>query len=845
MATPTIDLPPTTCEEEVTTPILDNAQGLASAIGAAAVAAVAVGDGLTHGLGRVAYGIPYDGHISEEGGQFHDVDHKGAREAKQQKSLREAQEKWDAATMGPVTRVETVIAAEGGGGDGRGEQQEVREGGGGGGGPEGLQLPPRKGADVAGQQVRAALSRSRLGRSNPSSSSSSSGSLSGASPYNATNTAVAATAAASNNSPNNLNFIQTGRVTKSRHRSSLSAPIAASLVNTAATESARLSYEAKLTAALAANIAGTMAGSQSSTTTTALPSLKSNGLSSLSQKLKTNGTTPTLSTASSMDKDAPVISFWGPEPIALPSRFARIKRNLISGHEAELEASWARLITALRKEVSHIEDLGAHLIPSIEFGDLDDSVQTARFGHDLRRYGVGVVRKVVPRADTDTAVRETVDYLDSKRHIKALQQHDPACFDFFWTPAQVRSRAHPNVLSAQRFMMSLWETNPDDQLVTRLPITYVDRIRVHGNGENQSNSLNVPPLEPPQSADDWIQALQSSAGITAQVDNGSLERWEPDGYQRAGTYNHIFHGQWEDYDPWKCTSRTSVTTDLYNGYGACTIFRMFQGILALSTVEPGMVRLLPSPKLATAYYLLRPFFTTKTPPPENRTGPEWEAYLAPENWKLQTEPDSIIHGAVPGHAQRITETWHPHLHLRNSMITLPTLQPGDYIFWHPDLPYYLSSNNYGLKTPSGSKSEVSMLVYIPAAPLTQTNALYLARQRKAFQRGHPGPDFDSTGRGIVEEDAETRPGEKEIAEVGGPSSLQAMGLAPWEVAGTRSGSPPSEKSKSKADEDVEMEGDGDAKSLTSTSSISRAEAEVVRLANIILFPDRSMLGYSV
>jgi hypothetical protein len=140
-----------------------------------------------------------------------------------------------------------------------------------------------------------------------------------------------------------------------------------------------------------------------------------------------------------------------------------------------------------------------------------------------------------------------------------------------------------------------------------------------------------------------------------------------------------------------------------------------------------------------------------------------------------------------------------------------------------------------------------MLVYIPAAPLTQTNALYLARQRKAFQRGHPGPDFDSTGRGIVEEDAETRPGEKEIAEVGGPASLQAMGLAPWEVAGTRSGTPPPDKAKpkGKGEEDVEMDCDPDAKSLTSASSISRAEAEVVRLANIILFPDRSMLGYSV
>ncbi|KAJ4270564.1 hypothetical protein NW762_002252 [Fusarium torreyae] len=833
MATPSVDLPPP-CDEEVAAPMLDRAQGLASAIGVAAAAAVAghqvLGDGLTHGIGRVTYGKAYDG---QDDDQFKLND---TREAQQQKSLREAQEKWDAA-VGAVTRIEGAIAAEGGGGGvGVGGLAE-------GGGPEGVHLPPRKGADVAvtvaGQQVRAALSRSRLVHSNPSSS--------GASPaspayYNNNNT-ISSPSSSSSATNNNLNFTQTGRVTKARHRASLSAPIAASLVNAAVTETARLSYEAKIAAALAASPAGKMAGSQSTTTTTAIPSLKPNGLSSLSPKPQTNGSTPIIST-SSVDQHQPVLSFWGPEPIALPSRFARIKRNLIRGHEAELEASWARLITALRKEVSHIEDLGAHLIPSIEFGDLDNSDQTARFGHDLRRYGVGVIRKVVPRADTDTAVRETVEYLDSKHHIKSLQ-HDPACFDFFWTPAQVRSRAHPNVLSAQRFMMGLWETSPDDQLVTRLPITYVDRIRVHGNGENQSNSLNVPPVEPPQSADDWIQALQSSAGIIAQVDNGSLERWEPDGYQHAGTYNHIFHGQWEDYDPWKCTSRTSVTTDLYNGYGACTIFRMFQGILALSTVEPGMVRLLPSPKLATAYYLLRPFFTAKNPPPENRTGPEWEAYLAPDNWKLQSEPDSIIHGAVPGHAQRITETWHPHLHLRNSMITLPTLQPGDYILWHPDLPYYLSSNNYGLKTPSGSNSEVSMLVYVPAAPLTQTNALYLARQRKAFQRGHPGPDFDSTGRGIVEEDAETRPGEKEIAEVGGPASLQAMGLAPWEVAGTRSGTPPSDKPRSKSEDNGEMDIDGDVKSLTSTSSISRAEAEVVRLANIILFPDRSMLGYSV
>ncbi|KAG9255577.1 uncharacterized protein F5Z01DRAFT_620070 [Emericellopsis atlantica] len=552
--------------------------------------------------------------------------------------------------------------------------------------------------------------------------------------------------------------------------------------------------------------------------------------------------------------ESPLLTFWGPDPVPLPSRFAKIKRALIAGHEEAIEASFHRLIRALQAEIDHIEDLGAHLIPSIEYADMEDPTQTARFGRDLRRYGVGVVRKALPGRDAESMVAETMDYLDTKRssNLKA-QKQDPTCYDYFWTPAQVRARAHPHVLRTQRFMMGLWETTPDDRLATRLPITYVDRIRVHGAEPrtDQGNKVDsLPVADEPQSADDWINALQSSAGIIAQVDNGSLERWEPDGYGHAGTYRSVFQGSWESYDPWECASRVSSTMDLYNGYGACTIFRMFQGVLALSTIEPGMVRLMPSPQLATAYYLLRPFFSPQKPAPAARSGPEWDAYLAPENWKLERDPDTIIHGAVPGHAQRITEKWHPHLHLRSSMITLPTLQPGDYIFWHPDLPYHISSNNPGLQTPH--PESVSMMLYIAAAPLTQTNALYLARQRKAFQRGHPGPDFDSSGRGSIAEDAKTRPGAEVIAEVGGPAGLQAMGLAPWEAAATRSTTPPPKTNgKAEDSEGTKVNGNGkkseeEGKSAVSSSnSSSTAEAEVVRLSNIILFPDRSMMGYSV
>lgn len=551
----------------------------------------------------------------------------------------------------------------------------------------------------------------------------------------------------------------------------------------------------------------------------------------------------TVSTFDLIEMDNPVLSFWGPDLVPLPSRFARIKRNLIAGHESALETAWARLIAALRAEVEHIEGLGSHLIPSIEFSDLEDGAQTARFGRDLKRYGVGVVRGVVPRADADAAVRDTVKYIQKNHDARPppLPQ-DPTCFDFFWTPAQVRARAHPSVLRAQRFMMGLWRTSPEDRLVTRYPIAYADRVRVHApamapatpsaSSAPPSNGLPGPPVQPPKSADDWLSAIHSS-GIIAQVDNGSLERWEPDGYQKSGTYNHIFRGNWEDYDPWEVAGRATTSTDLYNGYAACSIFRMFQGLVALSTIEPGMIRLLPSPKLVTAYFLLRPFFSPKTQAPDVRSGPEWEAYLAPENWALDREQNSYVHGAVPGHAQRLTELWHPHLQLRRSMVTLPTLQSGDYIFWHPDLAYHITSDGTGLRSPIyGRPDEVSVLVYVPAAPLTQTNALYLARQRKAFLRGQPTPDFDSAGLGIDSEaPPDGRPGEAEVASAGGEGGLQAMGMAMYEVPEVPT-----------PEEQAGMDVDSETKSVGSNSS-AHAEAEVIRLANIILFPDQAMVGF--
>jgi hypothetical protein len=618
-------------------------------------------------------------------------------------------------------------------------------------------------------------------------------------------------------------------------------------------------------------------------------------------------------TNSDQAMEPPVLSFYGTEPVPLPSRFASIKRNLVAGHEAELEASWERLLDALRDEVEHIQSQGPNVTPSIDFTDIENPAKKADFARELRRYGVGVVRGVMPKADCDKNVAETVRYLETKHDFKPPSAQDPTCFDFFWSPAQVRTRAHPSVLRAQKFVMSLWDNQADDRMATNFPLVYADRIRIHGapsssvsNGTDSASATNgngtaingggsgianssntsAASAAAAASAAELLGDFTSST-VIAQVDNGSLERWEPDGYGRGGTYDAVFKGKWEEYDPWDPTGRIATTPDAYNGYGACSIFRMYQGVVSLNTIEPGLIRLLPSPKLATAYFLLRPFFSPKAKAPEPRDTEAWEAYLDASNWELDKEQSTIIHGAVPGHAQRLTELWHPHLHLRRTLVTIPTLQPGDYILWHPDLAYHITSNdNFSMASVAASRattpppdssaltaggggsganstSQVSILVYVPAAPLTQTNALYLARQRKTFQRGHPGPDFDATGSGLGTEASHTgRPGETDIAEVGGSAGLQSMGLAPFDVAPSPAENgnttPPAaaaavvKKEKTDGDGDVDMDGgaavaNGDksrgmvrrqSDDVASDSvTQSHAEADLVRLANIILFPE--------
>ncbi|KAI8628906.1 DUF1479-domain-containing protein [Xylariaceae sp. FL1651] len=529
------------------------------------------------------------------------------------------------------------------------------------------------------------------------------------------------------------------------------------------------------------------------------------------------------------------------EPIPLSARFAKLKRNMIACREKAVAESFYRLLRELRAECDHIASSGPDdIIPTIDYFDIHDGGKAAAFRKALRKRGVAVIRRVIPPTVTQAWREETLDYLADNPHTRGYPPHDPQLFDLYWSPGQVRARADSRLLDAQRFAMGTWHASDEDAPVsTAHPVSYADRLRIHapGLGNNAGSG-------------------SGSLAIGPHIDNGSVERWEPDGYGAGGTYAPIFQGAWEAYDPWDSSPRLHITTDLYNRAGSCSMFRMFQGWLSLSPIAAGGRRennnnnsssssndsnngsflVCPMLQLSTAYLLLRPFFTPR------RDDPSAPDFLHPSNWNLNVSQTSILHGAVPGYVQELSGALHPHLQLQRTMVSIPAVEPGDYVLWHPDVIHaidtvhaaspsssgsdlgsnsaalYSSPPSFRLCSSSNSNSNCTStpgatVLYISACPLTQTNALYLSRQRRAFLLGLPAPDFFESAGSAGERDHSGRPGVQDVADAGGEEGLRSMGLTPWEDDGRGGGFGISGRERDK-------------------------DRELLRLANGILFPDR-------
>ncbi|KAI1270873.1 DUF1479 domain protein [Xylaria sp. FL0933] len=400
------------------------------------------------------------------------------------------------------------------------------------------------------------------------------------------------------------------------------------------------------------------------------------------------------------------VSLSGGQRPPLPERFLDLKKSLVAGHEDRVIASWQRLLAQLKQENSILAKEGSKVIPSLEFSNLDEDLR--RLHPEIKKRGVAVIKGVIPEQEARAYKDEIEEYVRQNPSTKAFPQNDPQVYELYWSKPQIRARAHPNMLKMQSKLMSLWHSSaPNSPISLSQTLTYADRLRIRQPGD-------------------------ATFALGPHVDGGSVERWERHGYGLGGVYDKIFEGSWEEYDPWEASGRASAVMDNYNGLGACSMFRMFQGWLSMSKVKgfEGTLQVNPLLQLSTAYYLLRPFFR---PLKKSKDVPK-EQYLAADNWVFAgSEMTSELHGATPGHGQELNAELHPHLELDISMVHMPEVKPGDYVAWHCDTIHAVDKVHQG-------QSDSSVL-YIPICPVTEKNAHYLLRQKKAFLDGTPGPDF--------------------------------------------------------------------------------------------------------
>lgn len=289
------------------------------------------------------------------------------------------------------------------------------------------------------------------------------------------------------------------------------------------------------------------------------------------------------------------------------------------------------------------------------------------------------------------------DYISrNKNRVKAFPPDSPAVYELYWTPSQVAARSHPNLLSTQKFLQSLWYSSDSaSQLSTAHPLTYADRLRIRSPGDVKFT-------------------------LGPHIDSGSLERWEDPEY--AKVYERILQGDWESYDPYDAKHRINAKMDLYNGAGACSMFRCFQGWLSMSSTGPGegTLRVCPMLREATAYLMLRPFFDPDSP--------------------QKLDFSTSFPGSIPGACQEYNGQTHPHLDLESTMVPVPNVEPGDYVAWHCDMIHSVEPEHRGQTD--------SSVLYIATCPMTAPSVEFLTRQRETALAYAPPPDYpDAGGKG--------------------------------------------------------------------------------------------------
>ncbi len=359
----------------------------------------------------------------------------------------------------------------------------------------------------------------------------------------------------------------------------------------------------------------------------------------------------------------------------------------------ELDNAFASLTDALQQELDAIAALkasGAPVIPEVNFDDIATAGLSPELQQQVRLRGCLVVRNTFERSQAEQWNLEVHAYIQNNAYYeKRADEHQragkvsikhPQILDIYWSKPQVLARQSERLVKLRSELNLLWNYHNGDNSAfdPHRDACYVDRLRIR---EPHDNSLGLP----------------------LHVDACSVESW----FSRTDierTYAALLNGQLEHYNPFDAIDRVNTTT--VPEKCASSVFRTYQGWTALTEQGPnsGTLQLVPTP-LSLAWVFMR---------------------------LLQADciADSTVY-PVPGGSLNLD----PHLHsvLFDSLCSIPVVQPGDSVWWHPDVVHAVEKQN--------SSDQYSTVMYIAAAPDCDRNKAYQAMQSASFKDGLSPPDY--------------------------------------------------------------------------------------------------------
>ena len=345
----------------------------------------------------------------------------------------------------------------------------------------------------------------------------------------------------------------------------------------------------------------------------------------------------------------------------------------------------------IQKEVAIIKESKDSIIPEIEFEDISITDQMIIKDKVFKR-GCVIIRNVFDKKkvrelneDLDKYVMENNYFEDQKKKIgidkyfSDLKSGKPQIFGLYWSKAQSEIRHSKEMETDKKWLNNLWNYNYEGKNIfdPNRELVYADRVRRREPGDD-------------------------TLGLSPHCDAVSVERLIDKAYQKI--YNDIFSDNFENFNPFDAKYRDETIE--FESPAVAHVFRTFQGWTALTEQGPndGTLQLIPIAK-GMSYVLTRAL--------------------------LDDVPENELCGSKAGKALSINEKYHSLL--LEGLISIPKMNPGDTIWWHPDVVHAVEEKHQG--------KNYSNVIYVGATPYCKKNIDYIKKQSKKFIEGKSPPDF--------------------------------------------------------------------------------------------------------